>query len=68
MSAFCYHRLSCRCNFAVIFQVIIFFYVYSVASLNMKNFTSATPLNCLQKALIFALNDFAEALVNRSSK
>jgi len=34
----------------------------------MKNFTSATPLNWLQKALIFALNDFAEALVNRSSK
>ena len=41
---------------------------YSVASLNMKNFTSPTPRNCVRKALIFALNDSAEALVSLSSK
>ena len=41
---------------------------YSLASLNMKNFTLATPLNWLRKALIVALNDSAEAFVNRSSK
>ena len=35
---------------------------------SMKNFTSATPLNWLRKALIVALNDSAEAFVNRSSK
>ena len=29
---------------------------------------SATPLNWLRKALILALNDSAEAFVNRSSK
>ena len=33
-----------------------------------ENFRSATPLNWLRKALILALNDSAEAFVNRSSK
>ena len=33
-----------------------------------EEFPSATPLNWLRKALILALNDSAEAFVNRSSK
>ncbi len=41
---------------------------YCVASLNMKNRTSHTPRSWLRNALILALNDSAEALVNRSSK
>ncbi len=36
---------------------------YSFESLYMKNLMSVTPLNCVLKALIFALNDSAEALV-----
>ena len=39
-----------------------------VANLNIKNFTSPTPLNCVLKALIFALKDSADALVSLLSK
>ena len=45
-----------------------FIYAYILANLNMKNFTSETPLNKLRKALILALKDSAEAFVSRSSK
>ena len=41
---------------------------YSFVSLYMKNLMSVTPLNCVLKALIFALNDSADALVRRCSK
>ena len=37
---------------------------YSFESLYMKNLMSVTPLNCVLKAFIFALNDSAEALVS----
>ena len=37
---------------------------YNFESLYMKNLMSVTPLNCVLKALIFALNDSAEALVS----
>jgi len=38
-------------------------YAYSLVSLNRKNGISLTPLDDDLKALIFALNDSAEALV-----
>ena len=41
---------------------------YSFESLYMKNLMSVTPLNCVLKAFIFALNDSAEALVSLCSK
>ena len=41
---------------------------YNFASLYMKNLMSVTPLNCVLKALIFALNDSADAFVRRCSK
>ncbi|TXD92232.1 hypothetical protein ES724_14570 [Gillisia hiemivivida] len=43
-------------------------YAKIVVSLNRKKSTFLTPLNCALKALIFALNDSAEALVLRLSK
>ena len=48
--------------------VSLSFHEYSVANLNIKNFMSPTPLNCVLKALIFALKDSAEAFVNLSWK
>ncbi len=36
---------------------------YCVASLNIKELTSPTPLNCVRKALILALKDSADAFV-----
>ena len=44
------------------------FQEYSLASLNMKKPMSPTPLKCVRRALILALNDSAEALVNLPSK
>ena len=44
------------------------FQEYSLASLNMKKPMSPTPLKCARRALILALNDSAEALVNLPSK
>ncbi len=41
---------------------------YNVASLNMKNLMSLTPLNWVRNAFIFALNDSAEAFVSLSWK
>lgn len=43
-------------------------YAYIFDSLNRKNFTFLTPLNCDLKAFIFALNDSAEAFVLLLSK
>lgn len=37
-------------------------------SLKRKYLTSETPLSCLRKAFILALNDSAEAFVERLSK
>ena len=41
---------------------------YCVASLNIKNLISPTPLNCILKAFALALKDSAEAFVSLSSK
>ena len=48
--------------------VSIMYQVYCVASLNMKNLISHTPLNCARNAFTLALNDSAEAFVRRLSK
>ena len=44
------------------------FYPQIFATLNRKNFTSVTPLSDVLNALILALNDSAEALVERLMK
>ena len=44
------------------------FHANNLVSLKMKNGMSATPLNWLLNALIFALKDSAEALVALFSK
>ena len=53
-----------------IFQVgnPIIYQAYCVASLNMKNLISPTPLNCARNAFTLALNDSADAFVRRLSK
>ena len=53
-----------------IFQVgnPIMHQAYCVASLNMKNLISPTPLNCARNAFTLALNDSADAFVRRLSK
>ena len=53
-----------------IFQVgnPIMYQAYCVASLNMKNLISPTPLNCARNAFTLALNDSADAFVRRLSK
>ena len=43
-------------------------YVKILASLKIKNGISLTPLNCALNAFTFALNDSADALVERLSK
>ena len=43
-------------------------YAKILASLKMKNGISLTPLNCALKAFTFALNDSADAFVERLSK
>ena len=50
------------------FRVGVIFQANKVVSLKMKNSISLTPLNCALNALIFALKDSAEALVERLSK
>ena len=42
--------------------------LFTLTQSEHEEFPSATPLNWLRKALILALNDSAEAFVNRSSK
>ena len=44
------------------------FHANNFATLNKKNFTSATPLKLALNFLILALNDSAFALVSLSSK
>ena len=53
-----------------IFQVgnPIMHQAYCVASLNMKNLISPTPLNCARNAFTLALNYSADAFVRRLSK
>ena len=43
-------------------------YAKILASLKIKNGISLTPLNCALNAFTFALNDSADALVERLSK
>ena len=43
-------------------------YAKILASLNIKNDISLTPLNCDLNAFTFALNNYAEAFVERLSK
>ena len=43
-------------------------YAKILASLKMKKGISLTPLNCALKAFTFALNDSADAFVERLSK
>ena len=43
-------------------------YAKILASLKIKNAISLTPLNCDQKALTLALNDLADAFVDRLSR
>ena len=43
-------------------------YAKILASLKIKNDISLTPLNCDQKALTLALNDLADAFVDRLSR
>jgi hypothetical protein len=43
-------------------------YAKIFASLKIKNGISLTPLNCALNAFTFALNDSADALVERLSK
>ena len=49
-------------------EPLIALYAYSLVNLNKKNLLSTTPLKAALKALIFALNASAEALVVQFTK
>ena len=62
-------RAACFEELAVVFASSgALHYAKILASLKMKNGISLTPLNCALKAFTFALNDSADAFVERLSK